>query len=48
MTVPIDESGRRNQLREADGLLAAGSSIRQICQRLEISESVFHIRNQLS
>lgn len=35
------------KLREADGMLSAGSSIGQICQRLEISEPTFHRwRNQ--
>ena len=35
------------KLREADGMLAAGSTIAQICQRLELSEQTFHRwRNQ--
>lgn len=35
------------KLREADGILAMGSTIGQICQRLEISEQTFHRwRNQ--
>ncbi len=35
------------KLREADAMLAAGASIGQICQRLEVSEQTFHRwRNQ--
>lgn len=35
------------KLREADGMLATGSPIGQICQQLEISEQTFHRwRNQ--
>lgn len=35
------------KLREADGMLATGSTIGQICQKLEISEQTFHRwRNQ--
>ena len=35
------------KLREADGMLAAGKSIGQACQALEISEQTFHRwRNQ--
>ena len=30
------------KLREADGMLAAGSEIEHVCQRLEISEATFH------
>ena len=31
-----------NQLRQADALLAAGASIAQICQKLEVSEATYH------
>lgn len=35
------------KLREADGMLAAGKTIGQVCQALEISEQTFHRwRNQ--
>ncbi len=35
------------KLREADGMLATGATIGQICQKLEISEQTFHRwRNQ--
>ena len=35
------------KLREADGMLASGRSIGQVCQALEISEQTFHRwRNQ--
>jgi len=35
------------KLREADAMLAAGKSIGQVCQALEISEQTFHRwRNQ--
>ena len=35
------------KLREADALLAGGSSIGQVCQKLEVSEQTFHRwRNQ--
>ena len=35
------------KLREADGMLATGSTIAQVCQRLEVSEQTFHRwRNQ--
>ncbi len=35
------------KLREADAMLATGSTIGQICQRLEIGEQTFHRwRNQ--
>ncbi len=35
------------KLREAEGLLAEGRTIAEICQRLEISEQTFHRwRNQ--
>ena len=35
------------KLREADAMLAAGKSIGQVCQSLEISEQTFHRwRNQ--
>ncbi len=35
------------KLREADGLLAAGKDIGQVCQALEVSEATFHRwRNQ--
>ena len=35
------------KLREADSMLAAGKSIGQVCQSLEISEQTFHRwRNQ--
>lgn len=35
------------KLREADAMLAAGSTIAQVCQRLEVSEQTFHRwRNQ--
>ena len=35
------------KLREADTLLSSGSSIAQICQKLEVSEQTFHRwRNQ--
>jgi len=35
------------KLREADGMIAAGKSIGQVCQTLEISEQTFHRwRNQ--
>ena len=35
------------KLREADGILAAGKTIGQVCQSLEISEQTFHRwRNQ--
>jgi len=30
------------KLREADGMLSAGSEIGQVCQRLEVSEATFH------
>ena len=30
------------KLREADGMLSAGSDIGQVCQRLEVSEATFH------
>lgn len=36
-----------SKLREADAMLTAGSSMAQVCQRLEISEATFHRwRNQ--
>ncbi len=31
-----------NRLREADSLLAAGATIAQVCQKLEIAEATFH------
>ena len=35
------------KLREADGLLAGGATIAQVCQRIEVSEQTFHRwRNQ--
>jgi len=35
------------KLREADGMLAAGQTIGQVCQSLEVSEATFHRwRNQ--
>jgi putative transposase len=35
------------RLREADTMLSAGSTIAQICQKLEVSEQTFHRwRNQ--
>lgn len=35
------------KLREADGLLAAGASIAQVCQKLAVSEQTLHRwRNQ--
>jgi putative transposase len=35
------------KLREADGMLAAGQTIGQLCQSLEVSEATFHRwRNQ--
>jgi transposase-like protein len=35
------------KLREADGMLASGKTIGQVCQALEISEQTFHRwRNQ--
>ena len=35
------------KLREADGMLAAGKTIGQVCQALEVSEQTFHRwRNQ--
>lgn len=35
------------KLREADGLLATGATIGQVCQRIEVSEQTFHRwRNQ--
>jgi putative transposase len=35
------------KLREADTMLSAGSTIAQICQKLEVSEQTFHRwRNQ--
>ena len=35
------------KLREADGQLATGATIAQVCQRLEVSEQTFHRwRNQ--
>lgn len=35
------------KLREADAMLGAGSTIGQVCQRLEVSEQTFHRwRNQ--
>ncbi len=35
------------KLREADGMLAAGQTIGQVCQSLEVSEGTFHRwRNQ--
>ena len=35
------------KLREADAMLTAGSSIGQVCQRLEVTEATFHRwRNQ--
>jgi len=35
------------KLREADGMLSAGRTIGEICQKLEISEQTFHRwRNQ--
>ncbi len=35
------------KLREADGMLASGRSIGQVCQALEVSEQTFHRwRNQ--
>ena len=35
------------KLRDADGMLAAGKTIGQVCQSLEISEQTFHRwRNQ--
>jgi transposase-like protein len=35
------------KLREADGLLAGGATIGQVCQRIEVSEQTFHRwRNQ--
>lgn len=35
------------KLREADGLLATGATIAQVCQKLEVSEQTFHRwRNQ--
>ena len=30
------------KLREADAMLAAGASIAQVCQRLEVSEATLH------
>ena len=30
------------KLREADGMLAAGQTIGQVCQSLEVSEATFH------
>ncbi len=36
-----------NKLREADALLAAGATIAQVCQKLEVAETTFHRwRNQ--
>ncbi len=35
------------KLREADAMLGGGSSLGQVCQRLEVSEATFHRwRNQ--
>ena len=35
------------KLREADAMLAAGRTIREVCQSLEVSEATFHRwRNQ--
>jgi putative transposase len=35
------------KLREADGLLATGATIAQVCQKIEVSEQTFHRwRNQ--
>ena len=35
------------KLRDADGMLAAGQTIGQVCQALEVSENTFHRwRNQ--
>ncbi len=35
------------KLREADGMLATGASIGQVCQKLEVAEQTFHRwRNQ--
>ena len=30
------------KLREADAMLGSGSSLGQVCQRLEVSEATFH------
>jgi transposase-like protein len=30
------------QLREVDGLLTAGQTIAQVCQKLEVSEQTYH------
>ena len=36
-----------SKLREADGLLAGGATIAQVCQKIEVSEQTFHRwRNQ--
>ena len=32
------------ELREAEGMLAAGRSIGQVCETLEVSEATFHRR----
>lgn len=35
------------KLREAEGLLSAGQTLGQVCQRLEVSDQTFHRwRNQ--